>query len=348
MKIEQELRDVLETLARPYQLQEEFSGTPIERLKRLTDGLIEKQAKESWKRWRLVTTAVSLLVPLLSGGIGLLFAYSGLASLTPAAKAAFWISFALWGWLILVIAKLMPPDLDALDRELKRINLTRLVERLAAEIALFGLLLNERERLDDKAFVVRVSSMVPPIRELSQAAQAVITVCANPARLITDSRESNIEIAALLVPPAARGRLQGVLEQIVAVSKYMFVGHRFMAKLYLRVILSDSASQEHEILVSFSRFPLKDGEGYGTSWVRAHGRQAIVWQALEQGTFVVQSATNFNKDYESVLAVPLPRRIGVLAITATGPGAFDSVSVPAYKAFALATDRLIRDALATE
>ena len=99
--------------------------------------------------------------------------------------------------------------------------------------------------------------------------------------------------------------------------------------------------------MAFSKYPMTESNRYGTSWVKARGNPSSVWQCLENSNYIDRPLSG--PYYESLFAVCLPGRIGVLAFTGPRPDTFvGKVDKSTAKALAFASRQLVLEALKGE
>jgi len=244
------------------------------------------------------------------------------------------IAFGIW--------QLLPHGVQEFEDHIRRLKLVNLCERLSAKTALFDLL-PALETEDDDQIIELLSGRVPELGSLDQQSRGIIEKCQNSSTTFDSSRETNIPISDLQLSNSEREAVEDLTRQLVVLAGYMFGGKDFTAKLYLRVKKA-FLNRESEMLVAFSKFPLSGSNKYGSSWVKARGNPATVWQCLENSSYVLRQL--HGEYYESVFAVCLPGRIGVLAFTGPRADSFDGkVDKSTAKALAFASRQLLLESL---
>jgi hypothetical protein len=208
---------------------------------------------------------------------------------------------------------------------IKRIRLGSLAERLAAQIAVFDSI-SDISYIDEEATISRISSFVDDLSDPKNRMLApVVERCLDQQRDISNSRHTNVTVS-LNLPIAKQRELHAGIAQVAYLAEKLFPGRTFSAKLYLRARKSFQGHEDVEILVSFARYVTgKDNTHLGTSWIKARGNPSFVWRSLEMGREQIGSDGKYNSYYDSILAVCLPNRIGVLALTSNQIDAFSDV-----------------------
>jgi hypothetical protein len=253
--------------------------------------------------------------------------------------------------LVFWIVKVLPEDFDKFNQEVTRLKLVNLSERLASKMALFDKIYEE-EPEEDTSFLEKVSDFVKlEINSMSESQKNMIRRCINPSSRFENSRDTNITIPTEVINLSniSKKKFEQITYEISSLAEYMFGGKGYSAKLYLR-ISKKYEDNEVELLTSFSRFPLKNGKDNGTSWIKTRGNPSIVWECLERGGYKI-AHTNERAElyYNSVLAICLPGRIGILALHADHKEAFDGkMDKTTYNLLALSTRQLVLEAINEE
>jgi hypothetical protein len=320
---------------------EELDKPQIVRYRDLLFTIANKQLGTQYRLIRNLMSTFDVCITLAGAVLGYIM---GTHDLSVETQTAVWVSYFAIGLVVAITVRVLPNDDERLRLEIARIKLVETCQRLGAKVALFQLLKDDKEFEDDLSLIGKISELVPQIDELDNDAVNTIRKCIQPSMHVVSSRETNIGISKLRISEAKREKLQEVLQQVVSVSRHLFDSYDFSAKLYLRV-RKEYENNVVNLLVSFSRYPLKGEGGYGTSWVQARGNPSIVWQCLEKGDYLVQSKKDLGLYYDSVLAICLPKRVGVLAITSTHAGAFQRVDLPAYQLFSNLSFKIIQEIL---
>jgi hypothetical protein len=230
----------------------------------------------------------------------------------------------------------------------ERLVLRSAIERLAAQVALFGLMQPSED--DDLTAVSKFSAILPDSSMLSRTQRDTILRCAQSPAAFSSSRDTNLNIDNLNLGSGVAPLLQSAVSRVVDLSRSLFEGEGFSAKIYLRTSLTVDNVQS-EILVSVAKYPLETTaadtgqSGLGSSWVKARGNPSIVWRCLETAQPVVEARIFPDARYQSVYAVCLPGRIGVLAITSEYDKSFEGRSDTwTTRSLSTAADVLVRRA----
>jgi len=199
---------------------------------------------------------------------------------------------------------------------------------------LFGLIYDKESRNSDEHKIInQLSEYIPEYETLSEEDKRTIQNCLDSDIIFDDSRETNISLENLDIDNRTAERLNRATKEIVDLCTYIFAGGSFTAKLYLRTKMEIDNKEGIEVLTSFTKYPAPSDRPRGSSWVKARGNPSIVWEALENSHPNHVQEEGIGDYYNSVLAIPLPGRIGVLAITSDRIDAFvekdDELSVRA-------------------
>jgi len=235
------------------------------------------------------------------------------------------LCFLVFAGLLCVVSRYFPDEPVLLRSMIKRIRLGSLAERLAAQIAVFDSI-SDISYIDEEATISRISSFVDDLSDPKNRMLApVVERCLDQQRDISNSRHTNVTVS-LNLPIAKQRELHAGIAQVAYLAEKLFPGRTFSAKLYLRARKSFQGHEDVEILVSFARYVTgKDNTHLGTSWIKARGNPSFVWRSLEMGREQIGSDGKYNSYYDSILAVCLPNRIGVLALTSNQIDAFSDV-----------------------
>jgi len=219
--------------------------------------------------------------------------------------------------------RIVPSELKLLNERVTRIRLINLCERLAGQLALFDLIYDESfKNRDEGRIIYNLSKNLPLFDSLTEKDKQTIHKCLDDGQIFEYSRETNISLDPLEISDEAVDRLNRATKEIVDLCPYIFTGGNFTAKLYLRTEMEVCDDKKVEVLTSFTKYPAPSDRPRGSSWVKARGNPSIVWQALEDSQPKHIAEQNLGEYYDSVLAIPLPGRIGVLAITSDRINAF--------------------------
>ncbi|TKH01455.1 hypothetical protein FC682_23105 [Peribacillus simplex] len=340
MDINSAVKEIIKENTKTDNLYNQFQHSNIDRYKKILYRKIGSVDSDSFIKIKKFFTIIDALIPLIGAVLGVLTPDWSLLT-----RILVWSIYLAFSLPITIFVKFIPDDLEKFNLHLSNLKLISLSERLASKIALFGLI-NTDNGKDDVEFTGKVSDLVR-IENLSTEKQNHLKKCLESS-LINHSRETSIIIEEIELDNTQREKLQDLTYQIVNLSELMFEEKGFSAKLYLRV-KKELEGKELEILTSFSSFPMKGITQYGTSWVKTRGMLSIVWDCLEKGGYLIRDTSTpyyVASKYESVLAICLPGRIGVLTIQAEQNGAFDNkVDYSTYQSVAFATRQLVNDCM---
>jgi hypothetical protein len=319
------ITSILKESSKADELTSEFELSLPERYKRFLIDYVDNYKKNKPNRLKFILYGIELFLAALGAALGFFIIYSGNGD---GIKLVIWIAYIILFVAIGLIIKLIPSDNNVFYLEATKIRLLNLSERLATEVALFSLLEQTTEE-DDEKIIEQTSALVPNYNEFEQKYQKVIQLCQDTNKVFSDPRETNIVIKKLNVDEEIIQKLNGAIRQIVELCGHIFASRDFSAKLYLRVIKDTEKNQNIEMLIPFAKFPAStnaDKGIFGNGWVKARGNPSLVWECLEKGqTIHSPSKKDFKTNtvyYNSLLAICLPGRIGVLALTSNTENAF--------------------------
>jgi hypothetical protein len=339
------VKEILKNNSQVENILNEFEKSETQRYRDMIYNYIKKH--NTYLSFRNKLLVIQVAIPIL-GSIFAIFS----PGLDLWVKLLLLCVYLLISMLIFWIAKVLPEDFDKFNQEVTRLKLVNLSERLASKVALFDKIY-EDESEEDLSFLEKISNCVNlDIGSLADSEQKMIRRCINPSSRFENSRDTNIRISAdnILLSDSSKKKLGQITYELSSLAEFMFGGKGYSAKLYLRVSKIVFEENELEILTSFSRFPLKDGKDNGTSWIKTRGNPSIVWECLERGGYKI-AHTNERPElyYDSVLAICLPGRIGILAIHADHKEAFEGkMDKTTYNLLALSTRQLVLEAISDE
>jgi hypothetical protein len=339
-KITQSVMEVIKNNSNVEEVYEEFKITPNQRLR----DLIYKNVKNlntSYKTLKTVLIIFQNIIPILGAFLGY---YS--TQLTLPLIIFSWAIYIIFSFLLIWIINNLPDDLEKLGLEVDKIKLINLSEKLASKIALFDQL-TDLIYIDDWEFINnKITPLVSKnLDEVNEKDREILNKCINPKYIFNSSRDTNITIKSdnLKIDDKKRAKLQGYTKELCELANTIFGTATFSSKLYLRTV-KNFAEKEVEILVPFSRFPIKEASEYGTSWIKSRGNLSIVWDSLEKGNYLIKDVSSEGLYYKSVLAVCLPGRIGVLTIQSDQSDTFlNQVDKSTFKLLAQASAQLVRE-----
>lgn len=338
-KINQSVIEIIKNNSNVEEIYEEFKITPNQRLR----DLIYKNVKNlsaSYKTLKTILIIFQNIIPILGAFLGY---YS--TKLTFPLIIFSWTVYIVFSFLLIWIINNLPDDLEKLRLEVDKIKLINLSEKLASKIALFDQL-TDFVYTDDWAYIKKISPKVKEnLNEINDGDKAIINKCINPKYIFNSARDTNITIKSefLDLDYDKKSKLQSFTKELCELSNKMFGTATYSAKLYLRVV-KDFNDKEVELLVPFSRFPIKEANEYGTSWIKSRGNLSIVWDSLEKGNYFIKDVSTEGLYYKSVLAICLPGRIGVLTIHSDQYGTFlNQVDKSTFKLLAQASAQLVKD-----
>lgn len=340
-EIRESLKDILRSNSEAEEISEEFESSLLYRFRNLLYSFGGLANVDRLAQLRISIKLVIFVYSLVGGIFGLLTTLY-LDEWPATALYTIWAIYLLTAIFVFLTGQLIPQGIEQFDERIKRLKLVNLSERLAAKTALFDLL-PESETDDDENVISKISEKVPDLEKLEREDQLRIRRSMDVKATFDSSRETNINISGLNLTNVEQTKLEDITRHLVTLAEFMFGGKDFSAKLYLRARKLYEESNT-EILVAFSKFPLSGSNRYGSSWVKARGDPASVWQCLENSNYIVKPL--HGDYYESPFAVCLPGRIGVLAFTGPQRDTFDSnVDKSTAKALAFASRQLVLEAL---
>jgi hypothetical protein len=342
-EIDRSVAEILHEAAQGERVQDEFQNGVRSRYREIIERIYEKVGKPNHKRVRLIFAGVQVAIT----AVGPPMAYY-LKDRTASALVAL-ICWGIWGFVVLLtlaLGKLIPEDYNVFDLEIRRLKLTNICELLAARLALFDLLPTTEQEM--AAGLNGLSDHVPDLNKLDEESLQAIrrSLDSNASFSEEDVKSSIVTIPKLNLPEEKERRLHEVTKQIAKVGHFLFGGKDVSAKIYLRV-LKEFEGKTAEVLVAFSRYPSRSGPvPNGSSWAWNPATPALVCRARTTGSTVVGPATHYDEEFDAVVAICLPNRIGVLAITINEKN-FTSIDVPksTSKPLSLACRQLLLDAL---
>ncbi|WP_203289391.1 hypothetical protein [Metabacillus sp. cB07] len=338
------VREILKNNSQVENILNEFDKSETQRYRDTIFNYIKKH--NTYLSFRNKLLVIQVAIPLL-GSIFAIFA----PSLDIWVKLLILLVYLMISLLVFWIAKVLPEDFDKFNQEVTRLKLVNLSERLASKIALFDKIFEE-EPEEDIIFLKMISDCVDlDISSLTESEKNMISRCINPSSRFENSRETNITISTEKINMSKSGKekLKQITYELSSLAQYMFGGKGYSAKLYLR-ISKEFENKDVELLTSFSRFPLNEGKDNGTSWIKTRGNPSIVWECLERGGYkIAHTHERPELYYDSVLAICLPGRIGILALHADQKEAFDGkMDKTTYNLLALSTRQLVLEAISEE
>ena len=325
------VQEILSGASQSDDVSHEFDSSVLERYQTL---LLDIRRKIGGQRFGQVQAGFKVIeILLLAMGALLGFALS-FEFLDTSTKILVWAFYLTLLFFVGLTIRLVPDELKLLNEKVTRIRLVNLCERLAGQLALFDLIYdNNLKNSDEGRIIYSLSKNLPSFDSLSEEDKETIYRCLDNSRIFEDSRDTNISLDDLEIKDESADRLDRAVKEIVDLCPYIFTGGTFTAKLYLRTEMDVPDNGYVEVLTSFAKYPAPSDRPRGSSWVKARGNPSIVWQALEDSQPKHVQEQNLGEYYDSVLAIPLPGRIGVLAITSDRINAFvdkdDEISVRA-------------------
>lgn len=335
------INQVIRDSSKSAKIEDEFTHDLLRKYERIA---VELEAK-SPRAILWIKTLSDIVVTL--GGVLVGFV-TGNNTVTGAAAWILVLGFLVFAGLLCVVSRYFPDDSVLLRSMIKRIRLGSLAERLAAQIAVFDSI-SDISYVDEEKSIARTSLFVDELSDPRNRALApVVERCLDQQRDISNSRDTNAKVSINL-PMDKQREVHDGIAQVAYLAEKLFPGRTFSAKLYLRARKRFQEREEVEILVSFARYVTgKDNAHLGTSWIKARGNPSFVWRSLEMGTEQIGSDGAYNSYYDSILAVCLPNRVGVLALTSNQIDAFSDVHKDAtvIKTLQLCGNELARRILA--
>ncbi|MUV49735.1 hypothetical protein [Haloarcula sp. CBA1122] len=309
----------------------EFDSTVLQRYQTLLLDTKQKVGGRRFDQLQAVFKVAEIVLLALGGLLGfvLSFDFVGIQM-----KILIWTFYLMLLIFVGLTVRIVPSELKSLNEEVTRIRLINLCERLAGQLALFDLIYDDDFKdKDERNIIEDLSDCLPTFDSLSEEDKETIRRCLDDSQIFGNSRETNISLNNLEISDKSADRLNRATKEIVDLCPYIFAGGSFTAKLYLRTEMEVSNDEMVEVLTSFTKYPAPSNRPRGSSWVKARGNPSIVWQALEDSQPRHIHEQDLGEYYDSVLAIPLPGRIGVLAITSDRIDAFidkdDEISVRA-------------------
>lgn len=326
-----QVKETLSQVSRSNDVAHEFDSSVIQRYQ---DLLLELRRQTGGQRFGQLQAGLRVIEALLVAMGGLLGYILALQVFGLIINIAIWTFYLVLLFVVVLTVRLIPNEIRLLNEKATRIRLINLCERLAGQLALFDLIYDEESRnKDENKIINELSETLPKYESLSEEDRGTIEACLESDRIFEDSRETNISLDNLGVEDRTAERLNRATKEIVDLCSYIFTGGNFTAKLYLRTKMEVSNNRQVEVLASFTKYPAPSDRPRGSSWVKARGNPSIVWEALENSHPKHIQEKGIGEYYNSVLAIPLPGRIGVLAITSDRIDAFvdkdDELSVRA-------------------
>ncbi|WP_135365020.1 hypothetical protein [Halosimplex halophilum] len=325
------VQEILSGASQSDDVSHEFDSSVLQRYQSL---LLDVRQEIGGERFGQIQAGLKVIeISLLAVGALLGFALS-FKFIDTSTKVLVWVFYLTLLFFVGLTLRLVPSELRLLNEKVTRIRLVNLCERLAGQLALFDLIYDEEFKNEDEERIIdSLSKNLPPYDSLSEEDKSTIKNCLDDDRIFEDSRETNIALDDLEISNESAERLNRATKEIVDLCPYIFTGGNFTAKLYLRTKMEVCGDENIEVLTSFTKYPAASDRPRGSSWVKARGNPSIVWQALEDSQPKHVQEKNLGEYYDSVLAIPLPGRIGVLAITSDRIDAFvdkdDEISVRA-------------------
>ena len=341
-EIDQSVADILREAAESERVEHEFGDGRRSRYRALIDRLLDVIDEAGHKRTRSIITATQIVAGAIGPPLGYLLRDQQ-ASTSVAIIA--WASWFIVMVAVVAFSKVVPEDAKTFRLEIVRLKLTNICEDLAARLALFDLL-PATESVAQSVVTERISEFLSRFDDLDNKSQTVLRRSLNSEAVFERGLDSAIHVPLPNLPSAIEDQLHIVTSQIAKVSQFVFGGKDLTAKLYLRGEI-EVDGRRGEILVAFSRYPPSHGKWpNGASWAWHGASKAIVCRARATGGTEIGAATDYNQEFDSVIAMCLPSRIGVLAITLNEKPA-SAVKVPksTAKAFTLAAQQLLVEAL---
>jgi hypothetical protein len=346
--ISETVKRILKEASKADDLSAEFEVSLLERYKRNLVNFKQQYGIGQLAHLRTFLTGVQLVLGAIGTAMGFFLIQSKIGN---EIKFTVWIAYVIIFVLVGLVIKFIPENIHHFHLEDAKLRLLNLSERFAAELILFDLIEREQIRTtvaDDKGIIRKISDCVPSLESLDEQMQSKIRLCQDSSKVFENPRETNVRIKNLKLNPEVAARLQDATHQIVELCGHIFAGRDYTAKIYLRSIDNFNGA-EIEILVSFAKYPSSAQDPYGSSWVKVRGNPSIVWECLERGLPVCKPAPDFDSYYASVLAICLPGRIGVLALTSSQEEAFkDKDDEWTLRALAVATRVLVLKSLQIE
>jgi hypothetical protein len=335
------INQVIRDSSKSAKVEDEFTHDLLRKYERIAVELEARSPKAILWIKNISDIAITL------GGILVGFV-TGNNTITGAAAWILVLGFLVFAGLLCVVSRYFPDEPVLLRSMIKRIRLGSLAERLAAQIAVFDGI-SDISYIDEEKSIARISSFVDDLSDPKNRMLApVVEQCLDQQRDISNSRDTNATVS-LSLPIAKQREVHDGIAQVAHLAERLFPGRTFSAKLYLRARKRFQEREEVEILVSFARYVTgKDNTHLGTSWIKARGNPSFVWRSLEMGREQIGSDGAYNSYYDSILAVCLPNRIGVLALTSNQIDAFTDVPKDAtvIKTLQLCGNELARRILA--
>ena len=293
----------------------------MERYKHFLVSFIDNYENNDPLRFQRYLSVIEIFLTSVGSAIGFFLIFAGADDFL---KLTVWISFISLTIIVRITIKLIPKDIDSFYIEAAKLRLINLCERLAAEVALFDLIYDSGYE-DNFETIKSVSKYLPDLSTLDENSRKVLRNCINETKVFEDARETNIRIPNLNIEKETISLLHESTKKIVELCQYLFAGHDFSAKIYLRA-LAEFEEKNVEILTSFSKYPIgmtNSQNLFGTSWVKARGNPSIIWKCLESGKTQHIKRENLGSYYNSTLTMCLPGRIGVLALASKNLNAFE-------------------------
>ncbi len=323
----------------------QISTPPLERYKNFLISFLDNYENKDPLKFQRYLLIIEIVLTAIGSGIGFFLIFAGANDYI---KLTVWICFIILIIIVRITIKLIPKDIDTYYIEAAKLRLINLCERLAAEVALFDLIYDS-DYEDNYEVIQAISSYLPDLNTLDEQSKQILKNCINETKVFENSRETNIRIPKLNLDEEIIKLLHESTHKIVDLCRYLFAGHDFTAKIYLRT-LTQFEEKDVEILTSFSKYPvdmMSSKNIFGTSWVKARGNPSIIWKCLESGKTQHVKKENMGRYYDSTLTMCLPGRIGVLALASRNINAFESkYDEWVEKSLIIATQVLVHKSLA--
>lgn len=337
--IKKSMKEILNHTAKKEGLEEEYNKQSFSRWR----GLINNWLKDS-KAYSKFKTFL-FFTQIFIGGASVIIAILVKSVETTFFAVSIWITYAILNIFVNLVYRFYPDDYEKFIKDVKIIKLIGLSEKLAAKLALFDQL-TEHNVIDNRDIIDQVSYRIKDYSEMDENIKNVIQKCINPNSRFSSSRDTNVTLSMdnYDLTDNEKVKLNNITREMSETAQVLFDGKGYSSKIYLRVIKKIDDKESIEMLVPFSRFPVK--ENFGSSWIKSRGNLSSVWECLEQGENKVVDFSDQDLYYKSILTICLPGRIGVLAIHNEENNVFENMfSELDCKALALVTKQLIVEAL---
>jgi hypothetical protein len=318
LDLAERINRIIRDSSKAVKVEDEFTSDLLQKFERMAHEL-ETRIPKSIDSIKTISDIVITL-----GGVFIGFV-TGNKTVSGAAAWILVLVFLFFAGFLGIVSRHFPDDTIILKSMIKRIRLGTLVERLAAQLAVFDGL-SKISYSDAEETIEKISSFVDELNDPKNVKLVeVLQQCLDKKRDIQDSRETNAKVS-LNLPVKKQSEIHEGISQVAYLAEKLFPGKTFSAKLYLRARKKFKDNIDVEILVSFARYASgKDNTHLGTSWIKARSNPSYVWKSLEAGRAEIGSDGSYNSYYDSILAVCLPNRVGVLALTSNHIDAFSEV-----------------------